>query len=569
MASGNQTEQIFRHFETTVLDVHHQTMALWRYDRPRAIYAVLAQFDCWAILSLVGGSADVGRVGLTQMVKGAEEGLSQALKWLHPGRPQFDLVPADSREAVGDAGDFCQFASSYVDIADFHKMYGRGQVVIEVAEDERRVRFVTPKKVAPAASMVGMTEFAHRLKKGLPNPNSHEMVTLRQDLFRLVGKMAHHFAHGQLVLDDIHIANSQEIKDLLKLWIPAEPILLAEDDDLAGFSVREFIAYFEALRRWSFCCTFLFLSLVGGRQKHQWECIPTQVIDRDTFVERMQLLSGLDTAKVAAITERLRYDDRAKSPDVFQQPLICGANSVAWSVELVQRSKYLRNMLKLMSRTPQLRDHAATLIGCRERPMLVELGTLLSQRGRCSFSLRKAVVHAKDEGEIDLLAYNHKFPDELLVIEGKAVLGVDEINEVAAATKEMQDGQAQLKKTDEILRQMSEQEKRSLFPFVNWNMVTNHYGLVVALDAEPNDLYDHTTYPGISFQTMKDRLRDNHYASPAKLWRACKERHWLADLMQYGESYRVVKVGDVAYELPVLVEPEEQARERWSKTYRG
>jgi len=555
MASGSPAEQALRQFETTVLDVHHQTMALWQCERPVSLYAVLAQFDCWAILSLVG-RPDPSSVGFAQMVKGTEEGLSQAVRWLHPGDSQFDLLlPADSKQVVGDAGDFCQFASRYVDIADFHKMYGRGQVAIEVSEQDRRVRFVPPASDTPGSSMLGMVEGTYRLRKGLPNQSAAEMLTLRDEICQRLEKAAYHCAHGQLVLDDIHIANSEEIKKLLELWLPAEPTLLSDGDDLAGFSVEEFVAYFGALRRWSFCCTFLFLSLVSRRQKHQWECIPTQVIERPLFIDRMQSLSGLNADTVAAITDRLRYDNRTQSPEVFQQPLFCGPDYIAWSVDVVQKSKCVRNMLKLMSRTPHLRNYAATLIGSRERPMLQELGELLSRRGRCSYSLRKPVTHGGQSGEIDLLGYNWKFPDEVLLVEGKAVLGVDEVNEVAAATKEMQDGQGQLKTIDDILRSMPEQQKKLLFPFVNWKAVRKHCGVVVALDAEPNNLLDQTIYPGISLQTMKTHLRDNHYASPEKLWRACKERRWLAHLTEYTRSYKLIRVGDVTYELPVLAGP--------------
>jgi len=553
MVIGEQADEALRRFETTVLDVHHHTMALWHNERPLAVYAALAQFDCWAVLSLVGGSPDFGSAGLAQTFKGMEEGLSQAMRWLHPGKPQFDLVPADSRQIVGDAGDFCQFASRYVDLADMHKMYGRGQVAVEVDEQERRVRFVPLTADTPLASLLGMVESANTVKRGLPNQNSSQMTKLREDVFRCLAKATHHCAHGQLVLDDLQVANSEDITTLLELWIPAEPMLLADNDDLVGFSVSEFVAYFEALRRWSFCCTFVFLSLVASRRKHQWECIPTQIIDRHLFFHHMQALSGLDANKVVAITDRLRYDDRTKSPEVFQQPLFCGANYVSWSVEVIQKSKYLRNMLKLMSRTSNLRDHAATLIGARERPMLWELGDLLSRRGGCSYSLRKAVAHGGQNGEIDLLAYNRKFPEEVLLLEAKAVLGVDEVNEVATATKEMQDGQRQLKHVDEIIKAIPEPQKRSLFPFVDWRMVTQHYGIVVALDAEPNNLFDHTVYPGISLQTIKARLRDNHFASPRKLWNACRERRWLAKLPEYTRSYKPIQVGDVTYELPTLI----------------
>jgi hypothetical protein len=363
-------------------------------------------------------------------------------------------------------------------------------------------------------------------------------------------------------MTDVSVVNHEKIKELFEWALPKEPLPLDDEEDLVGFTVGEFDTFFDALRRWSFCCTFGFLHSITARGKQQWECAPTQCIERSEFLESMRTLTNLPDATLEAIVQRLTYDRSAKWPDVYQQPLFCGGNTVTWSASVIQNSKHLRNTFKLMSRTKSLQDHAATLIGSREGRMLRELGDLLSRRGKTAYKLTTPISLGGDKGEVDLLAYNWKFPDELLILEGKAVLGVDEINEVDAATMEMQGGQDQLATVKRILARMSDGDKATLFKFVNWTLVKNIYGVVVSSDAEPNDKYDHSEYPGISLQTIGARLRDNHFASPQKFWRACQERKWMNKLREYTESYSPIKVGDVTYELPVLVEGDDVAEER-------
>jgi hypothetical protein len=561
MPADHKTERLLRQYEADVLDRHHQTFAIWNRDRPVATYAALAQFDCYAILALFLPDTISG-VGTTQIVKGTEEGLSQAIRWLHAGNPQYDLVPTGDKAIIGEAGDYCAFAAKYVDIADMHKMYGRGQVDIEVDEGQRKVRFVTPVNRPPAAALIPMAEQAYRIGRLPIVKNPTTMAAVGKAVHQTMKAAQYHYAGGRIILDDVSVANSQCILDQLALAIPAEPILLDESAELSGFTVQEFTDYFEALRRWSFCCTFLFMSSLLEQGKQQWECVPTQVIERKQFLESIGMLSGLPPDKIEAITLRLTYDRHTASPEVFQQPLFCGPSVVAWSVQVAQSSKYLRNMLKLMSKTKALQDYTATLIGGRERAMLREVGDLLSSRGGCSYRLLTGLKSGEKTGEVDLLAYNLKFFDEVLLIEGKAVLGVDEINEVDAATKQMREGQVELQRVEEILGEMPDQEKGQLFKFVNWKTAKRYFGVVVAADAEPNDLYDHSKYPGISLQTIKARLRENHFASPQKFWRACTQRGWLQDLKQYRESYRPIPVGEVTYDLPVLVEPREQAEAR-------
>jgi hypothetical protein len=551
MANSRQ-DQMLREYEK-VLDSHHKSLTLWSRDRPSAIFAALAQFDCSAIYSLFL-PPHMSVIGPSQLIKGVEEGFSQGIRWLHPGTP-LDVVADTDKDLIGEAGNYCAFATKYVDVADFHKMYGRGLVDLEVDEAVRRVKFI-PKPGRSPAALFPLAEQVHR--SGRVQRKLETLDDLRQPLLVALRSARVSYVQGRVALDDLAVVNSDAVRQLLTEALPTEPLPLDPDVDLLGFTVEDFTQYSDALRRWSFCCTLLFLLSLHERRKQQWECIPTQVLARAEFLRSMSELSGLDDRIIQVITERLTFDHRTAWPEVFQQPLLCGPTTVAWSVQLAQSSRSMRNMLKLMSRTPALQKHAATLIGSREGSMLRELGTLFSREGRSAYKLGTRIVASDgSEGEIDLLAYNAKFPDEVLVVEGKAVLAVDEVNEVNSATEEMKHGQEQLATAIQTLADMPEREKASLFKFVKWPMVKNVYGVVVAADADPNESYDHNRFPGISLQTIQARLRSNHLASPQKFWNACKDRKWLDNLRKYDRSYKTVQVGDVSYELPIVTGPSE------------
>ena len=170
---------------------------------------------------------------------------------------------------------------------------------------------------------------------------------------------------------------------------------------------------------WSGVCSRLFLLLVTeGRA--QEECIPTQVLTRAKFLDNMEILSGLDAQIIQAIVERLSYrTERNVRSDIFLQPLLCGNNSISWSPVVVGLSKIERNMLKLLSRDPSMQNLAATMIGSREKTMLREMGATLPRKGGYDFKLNKTLQYMDRKGELDLLAYNRKYPDQILLIEGK------------------------------------------------------------------------------------------------------------------------------------------------------
>jgi hypothetical protein len=541
-------EIVFREYEANVLDVHHQTFPLASRDRQIAIYAMLAQHDMLAITDVVAGIQKPDMLH-AQLYKSTEEGLSQGIRWIFD-RP-VDLEPTSDPAIISEANAYASFAGTYVDLADMHKLYGRGQVSVEVDEASRRVKF-SYRNISPM-SLEGYVESAHRAQIHSSSKTKSQYLKLFQALEKAARSMPHHCDSGRLIFDDISRLNDSVFDDCASIISPPEDLLLAGGTDLHGFSVDDFERYFKALRRWSFFATFMFVLMVTQDGRQQCECNPTQVILRTTFIDNMSVLTGLPEAVIEEITRRLTYDCRTSSPDIFQQPLICGDNYVSWSVRVVERSRHLRNLLRLMVRTPAMRNHAATVVGSRDRAMLKDLGSILSQRGGMSYKIMTDIQGGGERGDIDLLAYNSKFPDDVLVIEGKAILGVDEINEIDSATTEMQRAQDQLEKVIRILNGMSTDEKRQLYKFVRWESVKTLYGMVVAQDAEPNEKYDQSRIPGISLLTIKARMRDNHLSNPKSLWTRCKNRPWLSDLIDGINSHKAIKVGDVTYFVPVYM----------------
>ena len=170
--------------------------------------------------------------------------------------------------------------------------------------------------------------------------------------------------------------------------------------------------------------------------------IPTQFHEYDQLNAILAQLSNIDIHKVVTISDRLHFNNATSWPDIHLQPLLRCGTFVAWSPSIIQSSSYMRNMLRLMARTPSLKTIADDVIGNREHAMLRSLGGSLSRRGKCDFKLNTRIESNGKSAEVDLVAYNKRNPTELLVVEGKTVLAVDEINEVDKATSEMQSGQA-------------------------------------------------------------------------------------------------------------------------------
>ncbi|HMO35605.1 MAG TPA: hypothetical protein PKA06_06145 [Gemmatales bacterium] len=287
------------------------------------------------------------------------------------------------------------------------------------------------------STVTGLAENAQRqfnLTKSI-----EELSAFQTKLEKVFQSARYHESEGHIVIDELTIIKDPVVVEYLLFGLPQERINLPPSTSLCQFRLVEFDAFYQALRRWSFCSTYLFLSALTKHGREQWYCVPTQVMQINHLINSLVQLADLYLDIVRSLVQFLKYDARTNAPDIFQQPLILGSDSVAWSAHLVQSSQYQRNMLKLLARTKTSERVAANLIGSnyRQKSMLNDIGVLLSQKGKCAFKLKTEIRAGNDKGEIDLLAYSTQYPEDVLLIEGKAVLGVDEINEVDAATKEM------------------------------------------------------------------------------------------------------------------------------------
>ena len=330
--------------------------------------------------------------------------------------------------------------------------------------------------------------------------------------------------------------------------------------DLAGFTVEQFQRFWSVLARWSHSAVQIYLaSATSGTAQNL--CMPTQCVPKGEFFAAVQELSGLDEATVTAIVDRLRWGPSIARPDVFLQPLVIGANTVLWSPRVIDLSRYPRNLLRLMAKMQAAaKEVADNIIGERETPATRRLGLFLADKKRkgWQYKLHRKVAADGEEGEIDYLGWNAGCLEEVLLIEYKATLDVDEINEVDAATGEMLKGQTQIERCMRILGKLSIAEKKELYPFVPWDKVKKIYGIVVSSGCEPNEKYDHSNIPGISVAAFYSRVPRRDFVRPSRLWESCKERRWLSHLNDLEHSEEEVKVGPLTYYLPSLISKDEE-----------
>lgn len=150
---------------------------------------------------------------------------------------------------------------------------------------------------------------------------------------------------GRIRLEGVRELLSPEVAALVDSIIPREPVEVPDEADLSGFAMQQLRAFRRGLLGWSAVASGLYLSIATGRVPQE-ECMPTQVVPRAEFHERMQLLSGLDSGTVARIADRLSYNSGSPKSELLLQPLLTSRNFVSWCPLAVQISKYERNALE-------------------------------------------------------------------------------------------------------------------------------------------------------------------------------------------------------------------------------
>lgn len=364
---ANQDE--FRRVEREILDPFHKTLALYGRDRAEARLGLLAAFDGLvlpsAIATISGRQPDAS---VRQLEKGFEDGLAQAMRWFtKPG----EVATVSSQLAPGllhDAGNFLMHAADYSNLVDFHRLYGAKLVLAEVDQPKQHIRF-----------RYSDADRGFEAAMGFVSTMGHELARLEGDTGKLAkihpaNPIAYDLVGGMVRLRNPELLAANDPGFAL----PMPPKIIADEADLEGFTMREFAAFWRGLVHWSTHCLIIYVrSALSGR--NQEECMPTQIVAIDQFHSAMTALSDLPTEKVARITERLAFDHRTRSPCMFQQPLLVDNARVAWSPNLIIHSRYDRNMLRPMTRTPELKGAADNLVGGRERLMLNAFGQRLQR----------------------------------------------------------------------------------------------------------------------------------------------------------------------------------------------
>lgn len=550
--TGADAVSFLRDAETQVLDKYHETIPLWSLNPNRALFATLVAMDSFApVLSVSMARAD--SVGLWQWVSYYEEGWTVALRWLFPrlANDGFAFVATD--DDVDLAAEFLQHSSDYGQLEVMHVSFGKGIFQVSASKSPHVIRFTRE------ASLPGVNAAHHFSDLIAPRralANSGETDNLLREMDAKLESISPHLAQGRVQYDCIVANLNKDVIAACAGLVPPEIVDLEPSESMGPFTYSDFARYWDVLRAWSSVAVRLYLKLFQRRHP-QNECMPTQVVPANEFISEMVRLTGLSNEVVVAISNFLTYDNRTKRPDVFLQPLLRLGGMIVWSPLLVTLSRQPRNALKLLCRTKNTQDLGATLNGTRERSLLLRFGLFLQQNAGYAYKLNVPLSHGELATELDLLAYRVKAPDEVLLVQGKTPIAAAEQNEIDAVTQDVIEGAVQCRTAEQILRAMPLEEKRKLYKFVKWELVTSYHSIVITPDSEPHGKYDANEIPAISLAAFESRVRPNRLRSPSIICETCKERRWQEKHASDVEAYTTIAIGDVTYQLPYILDPHE------------
>jgi hypothetical protein len=537
-----------------IIDHGYRSLAVFDLPFEDAAYGVLAAFDSHMVTErMVRVRAEKGSLSIAQvqLFKYMGEGFIQAMRWLLDGRESVNVRPSPRADLLEIGNELIDYGSRYFRASIMYSGYSQGKMDAVVTPETRRVRFVhKPDAVHKHATWAIAEEASCELLHKTPEWKKHvqRLQSRAAEVFR---RVPHQLKDGRIVLGDVSVLCDERVRQGLEPGTSRRRIF-TPDIDLGGFNIGEFDAFWRALYTWSVCVTDIYHYSCDRRDIPQEQCMPTQVVRRDQFLRSMVTLSGLPHATVESILTRLKVDHRTSKLDMYLQPLLCGSESVAWSVRAVQLSVSQRNLLKLMARTPSQKALADDIIGNRERSFLAELANWLTRKGWTVATNQE--LPGLEHGEVDLIGWNWTYPSEILIIEAKALLQADDPNEVRTATRAMKDAQGQLERIIRILSQLPESVREGRFPFVDWRKVTRWYGVVITPEGEPGLEYDHSTFPACSFASLQQRLSANECRSPSRLWSAMVGREWQAYIRAGRVEYAPFELAGITFEEPMIVE---------------
>ena len=531
------------------LDCHHTKFRFWAYPVDQAWFLTLSTFDLLFLPMSESSLAAATHLPTALKVKEMHDCVIYALRFLWRRSKPVAVSSTNDPAGFEDAATFLTYCRAYSNLTDAHVAYGRGLFGVEVDEEHKRIRFVPSAADGSTPEPAGMIEDFAEGANAVTDDTAGRVVAARAKY--VFDQVPHHTESGRVVIDSFNSLNSAAVREFAESVAPREALPLQDADELGGFTAGEFRAFWLGLLRWSMAALGLYMRAWGAGRR-QYDYLPTQFLRRDEFVSHMAELSGLPPEKVEACTNRLTYGlECLDKPDPYLQPLVCTATHVLWSPHLVMLSKSERNVLKLTARIPLLKTIADDLIGGREASLLNEFGRLLGKHG---YQYKTRIQLPGGVGEIDLLAYHDKHPERLLLVEGKALLGVDEVTEIAKATKEMVKGQGQLARTVGVLEGMTVEARRALWSKPLWQYVRSFAGIVLTPNVQPDATYSHSLYPALALETVRRYFQRSDFKSPGAFWEAAVAKRWLGKYRGRQTGFHPVTVGSVTYELPVAYE---------------
>ncbi len=542
-------EILFREYERQ-LDEHHKTLDLWRMSRAEATYAVLTIPDSMFLTLMSSNVPPLITGGAGQRLKQSEEGVTQALRWLcEEGGTSVKSV-AD-HDLIASAHKYMLFASDYVNIADFHMMYGRGLAGVTIDAGNKTVTFDSITGPGQSDTAAWHEQVRDQTNRGMDLALGMNSTDVTRSKHVLAG-VGHDLVEGRIILAPLPDDLVPCLGETLLTTRGLEHVALPVGTDLMGFTIDDFWSFIGTITAWSHAAFMRYCRCVRERIP-QHECMPTQLVDEAFFVEQVSRLGNLDAAKVKAVLNRLTYQPGPKA-DILLTPFLHSENRIAWSPTVVMKMRHERNLLKVMARGPKaMSNYAATVNGCRDRPLAQLIGAEFNKRGY-QYKLEERIAADGEETDVDVLLWLSAKPAELLIIEAKAILPPDEINEVNDAAKVMLKAQKQVLCAIRILKAMPIKEKQQKFKFVPWERIKYYVGIAATTDAEPHSKIDPKQVPVISLNTLRSRFRSRDFRSPQRFWETCADRPWVRNEIEEGDERHIdVDVGELTYRLPARI----------------
>ncbi len=466
----NETDQkLFRECERQ-LDEHYRLLPLWRRRRSEAIYGIMTIPDMVYLVLMTNSSPLTLTVASAQTLKGMEDGVAQALRWLTSDGCTMVRSVADC-DLIEEAGHFSMYASDYVDIADLHMMYGRGWASASLNAELKVITF-DPIEGPGQSDLCAFHEAVRGLAKRCVDLRVKVDPLGIERARQALNHVEYKLVDGRIRLGELRRDLVDQTRELLKPHRELELLPLPPDTDMLAFTVSEFWRFMEAVTLWSHAAFMRYMDC-ATHGVPQYACMPTQIVMEDEFVQRVTALSCLSPELVRAILDRLSFRPDAKA-NILLTPFLRGDGYICWSPAGIMKYRHERNLLKVMSRGPRAQHaRAATVNGKRDQLLGRRIGEEFATRGY-QFKLNTPVAANGESTDVDVLLYRSERPHEILIVEAKALIAPDEINEVHRAAEEMGHAQEQARTAMRVLSAMPLVEKRQKFRFVKWDRITEH-----------------------------------------------------------------------------------------------